>query len=60
MPVAIHDLHVWRVGKGNYACILGVTTDAPVTPEYIRSLLQVYGELVHVTVEVHPGAVPPP
>ena len=60
VPVAIHDLHVWRVGKGNYACILGVTTGAPVTPEYFRSLLKVYSELVHVTVEVHPGAVPPP
>ena len=56
-PVTVHDLHVWRVGKGNYACILGVTTDAAVTPEYFRSLLRPHGELVHVTVEVNPGAV---
>jgi cation diffusion facilitator family transporter len=60
IPVAVHDLHVWRVGKGNYACILGVTTDAGVTPEYFRSLLRAHGELVHVTVEVNPGAVAGP
>jgi len=60
IPVAVHDLHVWRVGKGNYACILGVTTDAGVTPEYFRSLLRTHGELVHVTVEVNPGAVAGP
>ncbi|MFT3664869.1 CDF family Co(II)/Ni(II) efflux transporter DmeF [Piscinibacter sp.] len=48
----IADLHVWRVGKGKYACILAVMTSADVGPEYFRKLLAVHEELVHVTVEV--------
>ena len=56
LPVRLDDLHVWRVGKGKYACILGVTAAMPATPEYFRALLQVHEELVHVTVEVnHPA-----
>ena len=53
----LEDLHVWRVGKGKYACILSVTADDPATPEYFRSLLRVHRELVHVTVEVNRRAV---
>jgi cation diffusion facilitator family transporter len=49
----IADLHVWRVGKRRYACILGlVTRDAAVTPDAVREALAVHEELVHVTVEV--------
>ena len=60
VPAEIHDLHVWRVGKGHYACILGVTTATPVSPEYFRAMLGSCGELVHVTVEVNPRSVPAP
>ena len=57
VPVQIQDLHVWRVGKGSYACILSVATGAQVTPEYFRKLLQAHAEIVHVTVEVNPSVV---
>lgn len=57
VPAVLEDLHVWRVGKGRYACILSVTATAPATPAYFRSLLRVHPELVHVTVEVNPPAV---
>jgi cation diffusion facilitator family transporter len=57
IPVDVQDLHVWRVGKGSYACILSVATSAPVRPEYFRTLLQAHAELVHVTVEVNPSVV---
>jgi Co/Zn/Cd efflux system component len=57
IPVDIRDLHVWRVGKGSYACILSVATSAPVRPEYFRTLLQAHAEIVHVTVEVNPSVV---
>ena len=57
LPAVLEDLHVWRVGKGRYACILSVTAGAPATPTYFRSLLRVHPELVHVTVEVNPPAV---
>ena len=56
VPAEIHDLHVWRVGKGRYACILGITTSSAATPQYFRSLLEIHRELVHITVEVHHSA----
>jgi len=49
----IEDLHVWRVGKGKFACVLSVETAEPVSPDDIRSLLAVHEELTHVTVEVN-------
>lgn len=52
-PVNITDLHVWRVGKSHYACIIAVEGAATVTPDYIRQLLSVHEELSHVSVEVN-------
>lgn len=52
-PVNITDLHVWRVGKNHYACIIAVEGAATVTPDYIRQLLSVHEELTHVSVEVN-------
>jgi cation diffusion facilitator family transporter len=49
----ITDLHVWRVGKGKYACIVGLLTDQPASPDLFRELLSVHEELVHVTVEIN-------
>jgi cation diffusion facilitator family transporter len=49
--VVLRDLHVWRVGKGKYACIVSLTA-ANVTPAHVRERLSVHDELVHVTVEV--------
>jgi len=53
-PSALRDLHVWRVGKGKYACIVGVAAHADVTVDDVRSRLTVHEELVHVTVELEP------
>lgn len=52
----ITDLHVWRVGKGKYACIVGLATDELVSPDYFRQQLAIHEELVHVTVEVNRAA----
>ena len=49
----ITDLHVWRVGKGQYACILSLAVRDAVTPDYFRQLLGIHEELVHVTVELN-------
>jgi cation diffusion facilitator family transporter len=57
IPVEVRDLHVWRIGKGSYACILSVDTSAPVSPEYFRSALLAHTEIVHLTVEVNRNAV---
>lgn len=51
----ITDLHVWRVGRGNYACILGLRSDTYVAPEKVRSYLSVHEELKHITVEIDGG-----
>ncbi len=53
-PTALRDLHLWRVGKGKYACIVSLETDAEVTAIAVRERLAVHDELVHVTVEVVP------
>jgi cation diffusion facilitator family transporter len=53
-PTSLRDLHVWRVGKGKYACIVSIETDAELTAFAIREQLAVHDELVHVTVEVSP------
>lgn len=47
------DLHVWRVGRGRYACLLSVVDGGDATPDHFRQALSVHEELVHVTVEVH-------
>jgi len=48
----VRDLHVWRVGKGKYACIVSVTTSAPISADEVRRRLAIHEELVHITVEV--------
>ena len=49
----ICDLHVWRVGKGKYACIVSLATDGAVQPDYFKSQLRIHEELVHISVEVN-------
>jgi cation diffusion facilitator family transporter len=51
----ITDLHVWRVGKGKYACIVALVTNEACSPDDFKRQLSVHEELVHVTVEIHPG-----
>jgi cation diffusion facilitator family transporter len=52
VPARITDLHVWRVGRGQYACVVSLVTTAAVGAEFFRRALAVHEELVHVTVEV--------
>lgn len=54
--IAITDLHVWRVGKGKYACILAIVADGDVTPDHVRRQLSIHEELAHVTIEVNKAA----
>jgi len=53
IPANIQDLHVWRVGKGKYACVLSLDSSSNTTPDEVRKLLSVHEELVHVTVEIN-------
>ncbi|AGG90231.1 MULTISPECIES: CDF family Co(II)/Ni(II) efflux transporter DmeF [Rhodanobacter] len=49
---AVSDLHVWRVGRDSYACILGLVASSAIRAEDVRRELAIHEELVHVTVEV--------
>ncbi len=52
VPARITDLHVWRVGRAKYACVVSLTTSAPVDGDHFRRELGVHDELAHITVEV--------
>ncbi len=49
----ICDLHVWRVGKGKYACILSLITSNALESGYFKEQLRIHEELVHISVEVN-------
>jgi cation diffusion facilitator family transporter len=50
----ISDLHLWRVGKARFACILTlVTHDPAMTPNRVKAGLSEHEELAHVTVEIY-------
>lgn len=53
IPANIQDLHVWRVGRGKYACVISIAASSNTTPDEVRKLLSVHKELVHVTVEIN-------
>lgn len=55
---AISDLHVWRVGKGRYACILSLVTNEPLAPATVRGHLAIHEELAHITVEIAQANAP--
>ncbi|WP_313243296.1 CDF family Co(II)/Ni(II) efflux transporter DmeF [Stenotrophomonas sp.] len=48
----IEDIHVWRVGRNHYACILALVTEQPVSVDYFKDALSIHEELVHVTIEI--------
>jgi len=54
----ITDLHVWRVGKGKYACIICLVTAGEAEPDYFKQQLGIHEELVHITVEVNAREIP--
>ena len=58
--VVLRDLHVWRVGKGNFACIVSLAGTATITAGHVRKRLAVHEELVHVTIELESSAGQPP
>jgi cation diffusion facilitator family transporter len=53
LKAEIADLHVWRVGKGKYACILSLATDNAASPEYFKEQLSIHEELVHISIEIN-------
>jgi len=52
VPAEIRDLHVWRVGRNQYACVLSLITNANADAEFFKQQLKVHEELVHITIEL--------
>lgn len=50
-PPQLRDLHVWRVGRGKYACIVHLAGTQALHAAEVRDALAIHDELVHVTVE---------
>lgn len=52
--IHIVDLHVWKVGKGKFSCILALeTNNASLTPFCIKKALSIHEEIVHASVEIN-------
>jgi len=52
--VKITDLHVWKVGKGKFSCILALETKkTDLTPDLVKKALSIHEEIVHASVEIH-------
>jgi cation diffusion facilitator family transporter len=49
----VADLHVWRVGRNQFAAIVCIVADAPLAPSVYRDRLTQHRELVHLSVEVN-------
>jgi len=53
----VADLHLWRVGRNQYACIVSVVTHGEASADRYKAHLAGISALVHVTVEVNRCAV---
>ena len=49
----VTDIHVWRVGSHHLSAIISLVTHHPKSPDYYKTLMAGYNEVVHVTVEVN-------
>ncbi|WP_373388879.1 CDF family Co(II)/Ni(II) efflux transporter DmeF [Pseudomonas alcaligenes] len=47
------DLHLWRVGSAQYACIIHLVTHGGASADHYKAQLASFPQLVHVTVEVN-------
>ncbi|MFE8032454.1 CDF family Co(II)/Ni(II) efflux transporter DmeF [Thiohalocapsa marina] len=53
VPARITDLHLWRVGRNKYACILSLVVSDPIEPGTVRQMLGQHPQLAHITVEIN-------
>ena len=53
LDVVLTDLHVWKVGKGKFSCILALETLELLTADQVRQALSIHEEIVHISVEIN-------
>jgi cation diffusion facilitator family transporter len=49
----ITDFHIWQIGPSHFAAIIAIVTHVPKTPDYYKSLLRDFPELVHISIEIN-------
>jgi cation diffusion facilitator family transporter len=49
----LRDLHVWRVGRGKYSCIISLDVDEDIDAASLKKELEIHEELVHISVEIN-------
>ena len=54
IPVNVTDVHVWKVGKGKFSCILALETAHALSADQVREALSIHEEIVHISVEINP------
>jgi cation diffusion facilitator family transporter len=57
VPASIRDLHIWRVSRNRFACLLSVATEQAASAEQFHRALAGDPQLAHLTVEVRSAAV---
>lgn len=50
--IIIEDLHLWRVGKGKFGCILTLSSENSLDSDTIKRELSIHEELVHISLEI--------
>ncbi len=50
----VSDMHLWKVAQDKYACIISLVTAKNCPLADYKNRLQVFSELVHVTIELNP------
>ena len=51
--VNITDIHVWKVAKGKFSCILSLETNENLTADNVRHALSIHDEIAHISVEIN-------
>ncbi|EQM76934.1 cation diffusion facilitator family transporter, partial [Stutzerimonas stutzeri] len=49
----VTDLHLWRVGRAQYSCIVTIVTHQAYSADRYKAELAGFSELVHVTAEIN-------
>ena len=50
--IIIEDLHIFRVGKGKFSCILTLNSNSNIDINHIKKELSIHDELVHIIIEL--------
>lgn len=47
------DLHVWRVAQKQYACIVSLVSEHPISVDKVKQVLKHHHSLAHISVEIN-------